>query len=361
LVESSNPSPARSFNVRRLLVKASMQFKTDTEVAELGDGGYLVRVDVCGLCRSDLSAAADWAAEWEEPGHEFGGTVIGAPAGGRFRIGQRVAVRNASACGLCDACAAGLPRDCRKLVVNKQGYRDYAVCDERSLVAADGLDDDLLSLVEPVNVAFDLVTEARIADDDRVLVVGSGPLGLIASRLASSGTSGRAPVLVGRRPLPAGFDDVSFLLGADAGRRAFDRLLGGPPTVVLVTAPPASLPQALDWCGRGGRVLTVGLDRVEKCTTTISVWDLVFKRLELSGVFAVPNMHFERAVAFLRARGDSVRRLVTRRVSFEDLAAHFADWNAGRVPAGKTILVNPPARKPCTAASLGSISGGRRI
>jgi L-iditol 2-dehydrogenase len=340
---STDAASARSIAARRFMVRAPMEFRSDATRAVVPPDAYVVRVDACGLCRSDLSSATSWAADWDEPGHEFGGTVVEAPPDGRFQTGRRVAIRNASACGGCPPCLAGRPRECQRLVVNKQGYRDFAVCDERSLVAADGLDDELLSLVEPVNVAYDLVLSAALTPGDRVLVLGGGPLGILASRLVSI-ESGGAPLVVGRRALPPGFEDLPFCRESDVNRDVFRSRLGGPPTVTLVTAPPSALPAAVGWSASGGRVLTLGLDRAEQCSASISIWDLVFKRLQLAGVFAVPNLHFERAVAFLAAHGEQVRRLVTGRVSFDGLSRHFEAWHAGRVAPGKTILVNGPGR-----------------
>jgi threonine dehydrogenase-like Zn-dependent dehydrogenase len=322
-----------------------MRFRCDTVPLSDGQPGhYLVQVNVCGLCRSDLSSAVSWAREWEEAGHEFGGTIVVGPgAAAPFGVGQRVAVRNASVCRSCPPCLAGRPRDCQRLVVNKQGYREFAWCDERSLVDAEGLDDDRLALVEPTNVALELLDAARLSRGERVVVLGGGTVGLIASFAAMLRHEVAALVVVGRSPEPSveTLGAASYLAFDQATRDAVMRRLGGPVDVVLVTTPPATLPHALDLCRPGGRVLTLGLDRAEACTVALDVWSLIFRRISLTGVFAAPNLHFEAAVSWLRKDGASLGSIVRRRIVFDDLEACFRAWHERGHFDGKTILVNP--------------------
>ena len=158
---------------RRYQVKAHMQFRCEElPIPAAPEKDYLVRVDVCGLCRSDLHFATSWAEHWDDLGHEFGGTVVARnDERGRFKPGDRVAVRNAAACMKCPPCLAGHLRSCRGLVVNKMGFSQYADCDERSLVSAAGLSDTLLAIVEPTNVVLDLIYSAEIEEGDRVAVI----------------------------------------------------------------------------------------------------------------------------------------------------------------------------------------------
>jgi len=305
---------------------------------------YLVRVDVCGLCRSDLHAAADWARDWQEVGHEFGGTVVARGRWAtRFRVGERVAVRNAASCGECERCRGGQPRRCAQLVVNMQGFRDFALCDERSLVDARGLDDEALALVEPINVALDLLHAARLRPAHRVLVLGAGTLGLLTAflgrqvwALKTMFVAGRAAAspLAERLELPY----VSFGEGVDAA--AVRVALGGAADRVLVTSPPSTIGAALDCCRAGGRVLVAGLDDLARCAVAIDVSRLVFGQQTLTGVCAAPNEHFEQAVEVLRTHAPALRGLIARRVSRDRLEEALQTWRDRAHFDGKTILVN---------------------
>lgn len=331
------PTGETAYASERVLVRAPFEFRREpVAVPETFEADYLVRVDVCGLCRSDLHAAASWATDWQEVGHEFGGTVLAARRpGARFAAGDRVAVRNASPCGACQACQAGTPRRCGRLVVNMQGFRDLALCDERSLVDASGLDDDALALVEPTNVALDLLHASGLEAGHTVAVLGSGTLGLLTAYVARHVWGINRTVLVGRQVSSPLAETLGVTYQREGGPvRHADR--------VLVTTPPSTLDQALGLCRHGGWVVTVGLDDTPRCTVPVDVSRLIFGQTTLRGVCAAPNAHFEEAVRLLRVHGDALRAVIGRRVRRRDLEAALTAWHGRTSYEGKTILVGDP-------------------
>lgn len=327
-------------------MKAPLQFRDELfAINEAAEMDYLVRVDVCGLCRSDLYSAADWDSEWSEEGHEFGGTIVAVRRqNGKFRLGQRVAVRNASPCGECSACRNLRPRECTNFVVNKQGYREYSDCDERSLVDAEGLDNELLALVEPTNVALELLDAAQIDRGDKLLILGAGTLGLIASYFSGVLIKNVPRLLVGRQPQSLGtsLGIPAYAAIEKVNRTILQNHLGGPPSVVLVTTPPATLPLAFELCTPGGRIVTLGLDQQDSCTVPVNVQTLIFKRLSLQGAFACPNLFFEQAVAVLRAHGEALRSIVRHRIRRNELESYFRAWHRSKGFDGKAILLRSP-------------------
>jgi len=322
----------------RVLVKAPFHFTRDQLPIQPADADYVVRVDVCGLCKSDLHAAQNWASDWQEVGHEFGGTIVSARQDdGRFAVGDRVAVRNASACGECGRCLAGIPRRCERLVVNMQGFRDYAVCDERSLADASGLDDDGLGLVEPTNVALDLLHASDLQASHRVTVIGAGTLGLMTAYFAQHVFNVPEVVVLGRAassPLASAIginEYASFDGNTPAARRHADR--------VIVTTPPSTLDRALALLRPGGTVITGGLDSFDRCRVKIDVDKLIFGQHTLKGVCAAPNQHFDEAIALLRRHSVVLRRLISLRVSRRNIESTLEAWG-GRVHyGGKTIVL----------------------
>lgn len=329
---------------RRYLVKSPMQFRSEVQaIPEAPEKDYLVRVDVCGLCRSDLHFATSWAEDWDDLGHEFGGTIVAVGSGNRhFKIGERVAIRNASACLECPACLSEDFRCCTGLIANKLGFSQYADCDERSLVWAGNLSDDLLGMVEPTNVVLDLLHSAELHESSRTLVMGNGTLGLLAAYIATRHFGVRNLVVAGRRPEGGLLSDLDFApyLSFDEVRATapLRKVLGGAPDRVLVTTPPATLGLALEAVGGAGRVLSVGLDRTEALDAQIDVRSLIFKRARVEGVFAVPNLYFEEAVDVLGSLGKPLEGLVTRRVGFDDLESSLREWNERDRFDGKAIL-----------------------
>jgi L-iditol 2-dehydrogenase len=349
VIAKGSPAAAEIILFEKLRMKAPMQFRREAvSLCVPGTKDYLIRVDACGLCRSDLHSATSWAHDWADEGHEFGGTIVAVRSdNARFKVGDRVAVKNAGACLECESCCAGNLRDCSRLVVNKQGYSQFAECDERSLVLSGSLSNDLLALVEPTNVVLDLLHTANVRDAKRVLILGSGTLGILAAHLSTTYFEKQRVVISGRQdssPMAAAVGITSYLPFDKLTAASLKETLGGAPDCVLVTSPPSTLYQALEVCSKGGTVATVGLDRKEALMASINVMTLVFKRARLLGVFSVPNLYFEEAVDVLSRYGGPLAALITERISFHALEATFGEWNARDHFDGKRmVLFDSPA------------------
>jgi propanol-preferring alcohol dehydrogenase len=106
---------------------------------EPGPFEVLVRVEVCGICRTDLHLAdGDLAprAPLRIPGHEVVGYVAGVGAQEtRFGVGDRVGIAwLRGTCGVCGACRLGRENLCRSATFTgwdaDGGYAEYAVVHE---------------------------------------------------------------------------------------------------------------------------------------------------------------------------------------------------------------------------------------
>jgi propanol-preferring alcohol dehydrogenase len=102
-----------------------------------GNGQILLRVQACGVCRTDLHVADGELPEPKLPlvlGHEIVGIVQ--HDGARFARGTRVGVPWLGfTCGACDFCLAGRENLCERARFTGYqidgGYAPYAVADER--------------------------------------------------------------------------------------------------------------------------------------------------------------------------------------------------------------------------------------
>jgi alcohol dehydrogenase, propanol-preferring len=103
-------------------------------------GQLLIRVNACGVCRTDLHVVDGELTEPSLPiipGHQIVGTVEEAEQGsGRFRFGDRVGVPWLGwSCGECEFCGSGRENLCdRARYTGYQingGFAEYCVADER--------------------------------------------------------------------------------------------------------------------------------------------------------------------------------------------------------------------------------------
>lgn len=110
--------------------------RADLPVPRPGPGDLLVRVRVCGVCRTDLHLAdleLEPRASRRVPGHEIVGEVVGLGSQvQRWRLGDRVGVAwLRSTCGTCRWCRSGQENLCRSSLYTgwdaDGGFAEYAV------------------------------------------------------------------------------------------------------------------------------------------------------------------------------------------------------------------------------------------
>jgi propanol-preferring alcohol dehydrogenase len=108
-------------------------------VPQAGPGELLLRVEACGVCRTDLHVVeGDLEARRPEivPGHQVVGRVAGlGPGARRFRQGDRVGIAwLRRSCGACRFCTSGRENLCLTPLFTgwdaDGGYADYAVVPE---------------------------------------------------------------------------------------------------------------------------------------------------------------------------------------------------------------------------------------
>jgi (R,R)-butanediol dehydrogenase / meso-butanediol dehydrogenase / diacetyl reductase len=294
-----------------------------------GNDEVIVRVGRCGICGSDLHMTADPAfgvRAGDILGHEFAGEVVecGREAS-RFKAGDLVSVIPLRSCGSCAWCHAGEPAWCSSMRLQGGGYGEYAVASERQCVrlpASISLDDG--AIIEPLAVALHGVKLSGLQRDDRVLVLGAGPIGLSVAFWARH--HGAASVVV--QDIHPHQADRARLMGAtdfvcdkqepvSAGLRA----LGGPADIVFeCVGLPGLIAQSVEMVRLKGTVLVLGL-----CTRSDTF--VPFKalareaRLQTSAFFTLDE--YRASLDVLEAGAMEPRHLVTDTVSLDDVPATF--------------------------------------
>jgi (R,R)-butanediol dehydrogenase/meso-butanediol dehydrogenase/diacetyl reductase len=222
----------------------------EVPVPEPGAGQVLVEVAACGICGSDLHLVLEkYAKAGSILGHEWSGTVV-ADDGGRTgrAVGDRVVFAPTPGCGVCRPCRRGRPSVCLRrpasdMLDTRGAYARYtAVSAANTALVPDSLSLRAAALAEPTAIALHAVQLADVRPEDRVLVTGCGPIGLIlVAVLRSIGVEDitvTEPVALRR--------DRALAVGADRARSPDE--LETPPSVGVVTEPFAV---AFECSGRG--------------------------------------------------------------------------------------------------------------
>jgi 2-desacetyl-2-hydroxyethyl bacteriochlorophyllide A dehydrogenase len=164
---------------------------------EPGPGEVLIEIAECGICGSDLHMVLEqYAKPGAILGHEWSGIVAAAPGDSGWTAGDRVVGNPAPGCGHCRPCRRGRPSVClNRPTPDFAGYRG-AFCQYKTAAAdsliriPDSLPTRVAALTEPMAITLHALRLAEVHPDDRVLVTGAGPVGLlIIAALRAQGIS----------------------------------------------------------------------------------------------------------------------------------------------------------------------------
>jgi L-iditol 2-dehydrogenase len=152
-----------------------------------GPAEVLVEVAQCGICGSDLHLVLErYAREGSVLGHEWAGTVASAgPAVSGWEPGARVVSNPTAGCGTCRPCRRGRPSVCLTraapdyLSFGGAFCRFLLVRADQLLRVPDSLSTRAAALTEPTAIAIHTVNLSQVVSDDRVLITGAGPVGLL--------------------------------------------------------------------------------------------------------------------------------------------------------------------------------------
>ena len=180
---------------------AVLHGKEDVRIEEvpersLDDGEVRVKIGAALTCGTDLKVfKRGYHAKMIVPpavfGHELAGEIVETASGaGEWSVGERVVVLNSAPCSQCDSCGRDQQGLCDDLLFLNGAYAGSVVVPARiasknmlrlrpetPFVAA--------ALCEPLACVVLGATESGLARGQKVLVIGSGPIGLMFVRLAS--------------------------------------------------------------------------------------------------------------------------------------------------------------------------------
>jgi L-iditol 2-dehydrogenase len=288
----------------------------------------LVRVTAVGICGSDLhwfDQGGIGDARLARPlvlGHEMAGVAIDGPYAGRA-----VAIDPAIPCGQCRSCRAGHPNLCPTIRFAGHGPTDGGLRElmawptrrlhllPERLSAAEG------ALLEPLGVAIHALDLAHLQPDASAVVVGCGPIGLLALQLIRRVSAG--PVLA-IDPLPhrlaaaASFGarvadpDEARAVGAELAPDGFD-------CAIEFAGSDAAVGRALDLVRPGARVALGGIPDDDSTGFVAST----ARRKGLT-LLLVRRMGEVYPRAIEAAADLDLEALVTARYSLVDAASAFA-------------------------------------
>ncbi|QCU79554.1 alcohol dehydrogenase (plasmid) [Citricoccus sp. SGAir0253] len=322
----------------------------DVEVVDVrerqpGPGEVRVAVSLCGLCGSDAHVyRADAGYEWVAPatvlGHEAVGvvTAVGSGTPDWLAAGLRVVPMSLTGCGACSTCAGGLPQVCpqrRTLGLSVPGAAaGSCIVPWHCLVPVpDALPDATAVLTEPASVAWRAaVSIGSAGQDDRVVVSGTGAIGLLAALAAQH--QGADVTLLGR----AGPSAAAKMALADRLGLSITSSRPAPQSVDLwieASGSSAQLDAGVEALRPGGRLVPVALYAQHP---DFDVNRAVRKEIAVLFSYASTRTDYEQTLRFLVSRQLLGEELVSVFRMSEATEALRLTAEGGRTSDGRPLI-----------------------
>ncbi len=307
--------------------------KIEKPSSVLSSGDALLKVKKIGVCGTDLHAFKGQQPFFNYPrilGHELAVEVVAlADDVSNVTVGDKCSVEPYYNDIIGQAVRRGKTNCGEHLQVLgvhvDGGMQEYFVYPAKFLHTTASLSDDELAMIEPLAIGCHAVDRAEIKEDDIVLVIGVGPIGLGTIQFAQ---------LKGARVIAMDIDDaklekckkitkVKDTINALGNiEEELSKLLDGNlPTVILdATGNPTSMMNTFKYAAAGGTIVFIGL----------FMGDVVFhdpsfhkKELTLKASRAAMGEDFGRIIKLIEEGKIDATSFITHRMKFEDVPTDF--------------------------------------
>lgn len=319
----------------------------------VGDSDVLIAVIATGICGSDVHGYTGDTGrrhDGQVMGHETVGRVLetGSAVSG-VEVGALVTINPLIPCRRCATCLAGESQVCpQQVVIGVEptlagAFAERVVAPAINIVPiSEGIRTAHGALVEPLAVGYHAAQRGQVRPDDRVLVIGGGPIGQAVAIAARR--MGAANVLVSEPSAPK--RDVLEHLGfaaTDPGALAESvaDVLGGSATVVIdAVGIDASMAAALVHSTTRSRIVLVGMGAKDMHLTPFAI---SIGERNLLGSYCYSDEHFASTAAWVSEGHPELDLLIDRELPLSAGPETFRALADGSVAANKILLVSTPA------------------
>lgn len=316
----------------------------DAPRPDLRDGWVRVAVKHIGICGTDYHIFEGNFPYFEYPriiGHELSGTVID-PNGSGLAAGENVVINPYLTCGACPACLEGKTNCCETLKVvgvhAPGGMAEEIVMPAANLYPAGDMSLRDAAMVEFLAIGAHAIRRtAEVKPGARVLVVGSGPIGLGVAYFAR--IAGADVTVVDAAPdkieatRELGF--TTFATGDLEGAEFTARRGSGFDAVLDATGSIRAMNASIFHTRNGGAYTLVGVIK----------GDLVFpdsevhrRELTIRASRNAQKADFEHVMASMRAGSIATDRLATHSTGLDDVPSTMPAWAHDRTGLIKAIV-----------------------
>ena len=309
----------------------------ETEKPNVGAKDVLAKVMYAGICGTDLailsgdmSFVRDGLIKYPiRIGHEWSGIVeeVGEEVIG-FKPGDRVVSDSGVTCGKCEHCLSSNFKLCENIrsvgTINcwDGSFSEYMIMPYWHMhKLPNNISMEEAALIEPTSIALSGVKQSNISSESRVLVVGTGPIGIAAVSLAKN--AGAAKVLLsGRKKFKL---DVGKTVGADAVVNVTKEDLRdfimkntedkGVDVIIETSGNIEILNQCLDVAKPKALIALIGF--YEKNLNDFNIDKFVVNRLQMKGILAELGL-VQEVIGMMASESLNLKSLITHKLKFNE-------------------------------------------
>ena len=306
------------------------------------DDWVLIKVKAAGVCGTDLHIWHDEFPYWPPVvlGHEFSGEIVEiGNAVKNFKLGDRVVAEPHSlACGLCELCRQGKIQICSSKRSPGWGingaFTDYIVMPSMLLhKIPDNVSFELAALAEPMAITYHQVLErGKINCQDFVVVLGAGPIGILAAFAAKSAGASRV-VMTGMSAGEIIRFSVAKGLGVDyivnvEKENPVDVIMEltngkGADIVIETSGASPAIAQSVEMVKKCGRISAIGLSSKDMINFP---WNkAVHKVLDISFNMSSSYTSWDRALSLIENTNYDLGKLITHTTTIDNWESVFND------------------------------------
>ncbi|GAB4333191.1 MAG: (R,R)-butanediol dehydrogenase [Candidatus Abyssubacteria bacterium] len=310
--------------MRALIYKDANRLEIEEiSLPQCGPGTLLVRVELSGICGSDVSMVKYGMAQAGSIlGHELIGSIAEIGPGVRgWKQGDKVLVKTRRICGHCAYCKMGKPHLCdEKSGELGGGYAEYmAVTPDTLMRLPDGLTPERAVLWNPLANALHAWKLGRFQKGDTAMILGAGPIGLFVLRAAKLAGAQRTIVsdpAAKRREMAKlfGADDALDPTRDDILSEIQVRSPLGSDLVFECAGKEETLQEAATYVKRGGQVVLFGIF-MRPITVIPMLW--ILKEIDIQAGFGYVDADITDSLDMLLKDSAPLQRMITSIILLE--------------------------------------------
>ncbi|NMB01973.1 MAG: alcohol dehydrogenase catalytic domain-containing protein [Firmicutes bacterium] len=298
----------------------------------IGEDEILVEVKASGVCGTDVKTYLRGHRFFEPPcvlGHEFAGVVVEAGANvTAFAEGDRVAVAPYVPCGFCPMCQNGLFELCaNKSGISSGTFTEYIavpreVIERGTVRLPEGMSFSAGAMAEPVACVLNGLEDCRLKLGDSLLIMGAGPMGLLAAQAAFAQGVGKVIVSelneerlakakeIGAIAVNPKQEDLKEVIKRETNGQMVQ-------AVMVCVGFAEAVEEAQQYVASGGVINMFG-GLPKDSTVTIDPGLIHYQQVSLVGSFGFTHIQFRQAVELMANGRIDAERIITHSLPLEE-------------------------------------------